>query len=229
MMKTKQIILLILFVIATGYAGQVQFITPMEINLGQVEAGSVIKDVIRFVNTGDEAVTIRQIRTSCGCTTSEIGNKIIVPGDTATVEFKLNTRGFQGKVHKSITIEFENPDLRPQTIRLLADCINYLDYYPSYLAFTRLHVNPDTLLRQEIRLTNHFNKAVTIQSVQNDMEILKVRWPKTPVQPGESALIEVILNPSIPFRKSSRLIIQTNQSDLEPVRIAVYVHIEEKE
>jgi hypothetical protein len=229
MVRTRQIISLIMLIMSSGYAAQVQFVTPMEINLGQVEAGSVIGDVIRFINTGEEDVTIRQIRTSCGCTTSEIEDKVIVPGDTATVEFKINTRGFQGQVHKSITIEFENPDLKPQTIRLLADCINYLDYNPSYLAFTQLHVNPDTLLRREVRLTNHFNKAITIKSIRNDMEILKVRWPKMPVQPGETVPIEVTLHPSMPFRKSSRLVIETDQPELEPVRIAVYVHIQEKE
>lgn len=216
-------------VITAGYAAQIQFITPVEMDLGRVEAGSVINDVIRFVNTGNEDVTIRQIRTSCGCTTSEIEDKIIAPGDTAEVEFSLNTRGFRGEVHKTITIEFENQDLKPQTIRLVADCINYLDYYPSYLAFTQLTVNPDTLIHREIRLTNHFNKPITIKSVRTDIKIIDIHWPKTPVQPEETALIDIILKPSVAIRQSSRLIIETDQPDLEPVRVAVYVHIKEKE
>ena len=228
-MRIRQIISAVFLVITAGYASQIQFITPMEMDLGRVEAGRVIKDVIRFVNTGQEDITIRQIRTSCGCTTSEVENKIIAPGDTAAVEFSLNTRGFRGEIHKTITIEFENQDLKPQSIRLLADCINYLDHYPSYLAFTQLIVNPDTLLHREIRLTNHFNKPITIKSVRTDIKIIDVHWPKTPVKPDESALIDVILKPSIPIRKSSRLTIETDQPDLEPVRIAVYVHIKEKE
>lgn len=64
----------------------------------------------RFVNVGDEPVMVKAVRTSCGCTTSKPGNKLIQPGDTSTVSATYNPTGRPGKFDKKIYVDMNtNP------------------------------------------------------------------------------------------------------------------------
>ncbi len=147
-------------VLASEY---VKFLTPVEIDFGEVPSGKVVEGKIQFVNTSDENVEIRELQVSCGCTAVEAVKRNYAPGDTATVNFKVNTRGFHGKVQKSITVEFENSNIPVQTVLIQIDCIDYLDCYPNYVTFTQIHVNADTTIEREVLLTNHYRETVTLK------------------------------------------------------------------
>ncbi|MEO0795781.1 MAG: DUF1573 domain-containing protein [Verrucomicrobiota bacterium] len=69
--------------------------------------------VFPFANEGSEPVTIRSIKTSCGCTTPKLDKKTYQPGEsgeiTATFEFGSRT-GHQSKIVTVITDE-EKPEV----------------------------------------------------------------------------------------------------------------------
>lgn len=222
-------IIVISFLLAaiSTYANEITFITPQEMDLGEVESGRVIKGVIQFVNSGKDTVTISQVRTSCGCTAAEVQQKNYAPGDTAAINFQVNTRGFKGKVHKSITIEFEKHDPSPQSVQLLLYCLDYLEYSPIYLTFTQIHVNQDTVINRDIAITNHYKKPVKIKSISTDLDVLKLHMKKRTIEPNETVRLEVSLKPLRPVRQASDLIITTDQPSIEPIHISAYVYVQE--
>ena len=59
----------------------------------------------KFVNTGDEDVTILSARASCGCTTPAYPREAIAPGDTAVITVAYNPAGRPGRFNKSVTVE----------------------------------------------------------------------------------------------------------------------------
>lgn len=208
-------------------AGEVTFLTPLEFDLGETESGRMIEDAILFVNTGADSIRIKQVKTSCGCTAVETGRKTFAPGDTASIPFKLNTRGFKGTVRKSITIFFENGNPGPKSVRLIVRCVNYVDYEPRYLTFARIQVNPDTLLKQQVQLINHYKKPIRIQSIHTETEIIKVCFHAETIEPGGVYSFEVVLKPDHVSRKSVRLEVEMDNPDIDPIRMPVYIHIHE--
>jgi len=57
-----------------------------------------------FENTGDEPVEIREIKTSCGCTTAELEKKVYAPGESGVIEGSFSIGNRQGKQQKTIRV-----------------------------------------------------------------------------------------------------------------------------
>ena len=67
------------------------------------EAGNA-KCTMSFVNTGDSAVIITNVRPSCGCTASEYPHDPIMPGDTARIAISFNPTGRPGHFSKEVYV-----------------------------------------------------------------------------------------------------------------------------
>lgn len=74
-------------------------------------------------NAGQQAVTITQGYTSCGCTTIYYDKaKAIAPGDSAKVMLRFNPRGKGGEFYESGTLVYGKKQKRLQ-LALKGDCI----------------------------------------------------------------------------------------------------------
>jgi hypothetical protein len=64
------------------------------VNLPDQVIGSIIMHTFQLHNHNDQPVFIKDINTSCGCTTlDEVRNKIIQPGETLNVQVRVDTNG----------------------------------------------------------------------------------------------------------------------------------------
>lgn len=68
------------------------------------EDDPVAPAVFRFVNTGDEDVTIVQASATCGCTTPTYDAAAIAPGDTGVVTVAFNPQGRPGRFSKHLYV-----------------------------------------------------------------------------------------------------------------------------
>ncbi len=57
-----------------------------------------------FVNTGNEALYLTNVRVSCGCTATDYTKEPIQPGSKGFVSASYNPAGRPGKFNKSITV-----------------------------------------------------------------------------------------------------------------------------
>ena len=60
--------------------------------------------VFRFSNKGTETIEIREVRTSCGCTTTALDKKVYEPGESGEIEAILNIGQRVGKQQKSVQV-----------------------------------------------------------------------------------------------------------------------------
>jgi hypothetical protein len=74
------------------------------VDIGVAREGEIVRYDARVRNTGSEPMVIRDIKTSCGCTTSSFDKQPIAPGATAAFSLQLNTRGMWGVQHKLVEI-----------------------------------------------------------------------------------------------------------------------------
>lgn len=89
--------------------------SPKVLDLGVIrQQDGVAKGKIKITNTGGQDLKIYSALSSCGCTTAEIKNKILAPGEgfDLPVEYDPNYfKGFlgQGEIEKKITILSNDP------------------------------------------------------------------------------------------------------------------------
>ena len=74
------------------------------VDIGTLRSGEVIKYDARLRNTGSEPLVIKNISTSCGCTSVEYEKQPIAPGAEGSFSFKFDSRGMWGVQRKLIDI-----------------------------------------------------------------------------------------------------------------------------
>lgn len=76
------------------------------------EDGGLVACKFRFVNTGDEPLTILSARASCGCAQPAYPRESVAPGDTGAVDVAFNPIGRPGRFSKKIYVESNAPTKR---------------------------------------------------------------------------------------------------------------------
>lgn len=71
---------------------------------GDINQGDVVSYVFKYENTGNEALVISDVRTSCGCTATNWSREPLAPGESGEIKVNFNSRGKLGVQNKVVTI-----------------------------------------------------------------------------------------------------------------------------
>lgn len=108
-MKKLSVLLLGLFVSVVAMSQAVVKFEENEYDFGKIyEKDGDVTHVFKFVNEGDSALIITNVRASCGCTTPSWTKTPIEPGKEGSIKVKYSTRNRPGKFSKSITVTTNN-------------------------------------------------------------------------------------------------------------------------
>jgi uncharacterized cupredoxin-like copper-binding protein len=94
--------------------GPIMYFKDTQHDFGTVQEGDVVNYTFNFVNKGNAELKIRDIKTSCGCTTALVSGNLVEPGKEGTLKVALDTKHRVGKMSRRITIysnDATNPDL----------------------------------------------------------------------------------------------------------------------
>jgi len=111
---------------------------------GQVLEGQIVTHTFTLSNSGDAPLTITNVSSSCGCTTTSLAKNVLAPGESVPLEVRFNSRGFGGQtttkvVHIDYT-SYTDPSkrrldltlaatvLRPQAYDLMAGDLDGIFY-----------------------------------------------------------------------------------------------------
>ncbi|MEW5846895.1 MAG: DUF1573 domain-containing protein [Bacteroidota bacterium] len=89
---------------------------------GTVHSGELVKHSFRFKNTGNIPLVVKDVIPSCGCTKVDVSQKILKPGDEATVEVVFDSKGWFGSQYKAVTLR-TNGVIREKSVTLKANVI----------------------------------------------------------------------------------------------------------
>lgn len=78
-------------------------------DFGQVKAGEVLKHDFIFKNESDKTLTIKDVKTSCGCTVSEVKQKTLLPNETTLIVVQFDSEGFSGAVQQYVYVHTDSP------------------------------------------------------------------------------------------------------------------------
>ena len=85
-------------------------------DFGEVIQGELIKVRFELKNTGEVPLKIFEAKPSCGCTLADYSKEAVEPGKSAWVEAEVDSKGFYGKISKTVTIM---ANTQPTSIPLL--------------------------------------------------------------------------------------------------------------
>ncbi|HSD63319.1 MAG TPA: DUF1573 domain-containing protein, partial [Ignavibacteriaceae bacterium] len=68
------------------------YFTETQHDFGTVQEGQVVDYTFNFVNKGETALQIRDVKTSCGCTAALVSKNTIEPGKEGTIKVELDTK-----------------------------------------------------------------------------------------------------------------------------------------
>lgn len=225
----KKIILLTLIISLLGFyslsaAAKIKFKETTK-DFGEVESGKVVDLAFEFENSGDALLVIKGINSSCGCTVAQLDKKEYKPGEKGVLPVKFNTRGYNGKVSKTITIN-TNDEATPHVTLTAAGTVALKD-------FATIELESDQINFEKVPLGKENSKKITFRNGGTiDLRVIEVthspdiipEFDKKNVGPRGQGELTVRFKAMQAGRFTSFLKIRTN--DLNQVMVIVRIAAE---
>ena len=80
------------------------FFPETQHNFGIVNEGQKVSYSFSFENKGTNNLTIKDVKTSCGCTAAVVSNNTLKPGEIGSIKVEFDTKNRTGRNSKSITV-----------------------------------------------------------------------------------------------------------------------------
>ena len=188
-------------------AGQSAIWLEREHDFGVIEeSGGKVACTMQMVNIADTAISIIEVRSSCGCTAARYPKQPIAPGDTATITLVFNPNGRPGTFAKSVAVRLSSPPLRTSlTVRgtVRASESTLTRRYPTIAGPLRLsnHILPIG----EVSAESSHNAILSAYNASSDTirleapdapKPLSVQFSKTLLPPGNECHITVTFDAS---------------------------------
>lgn len=84
-------------------------------DFGKAKEGDILAHTFTLKNEYSKVLNIKNVTSTCGCTTSVVKKTTLTPGETTDIEVKFNTKGYSGLTQKYIyvnTDDLDNPMIR---------------------------------------------------------------------------------------------------------------------
>lgn len=98
-------------------SGPVMQFIDLVVDYGTIEQDSDPLRIAKFTNTGTEPLVIKSARGSCGCTVPTYPKEPIMPGESAEIEIRYDTKRL-GKINKTVTIT-TNETGQPHVLKVI--------------------------------------------------------------------------------------------------------------
>lgn len=90
-------------------------------NFGNIKGGEVYDFSVSVINAGKANLTIKKIKSSCGCTAALMSEKLIAPQKKAELNIKFDTKNLSGQVARTVTLFTNDPVNPTRVITLIAN------------------------------------------------------------------------------------------------------------
>lgn len=212
------------------------------------EDGGKVSCTMRLVNTTDSALSIIEVRSSCGCTAVHYPKQPIEPGDTASLTLVFNPRGRPGRFSKGVAVRLSSQPSRTSlivegTVRASDATLNRR--FPTLAGPLRLsnHLLPlGEVAKDSSRngiLTAYNASTDTLSLASIDVAApLSVHFTPATLPPGEECRIMVTFDASkcndcmgvteIPLRVSATPVNPTESSTMSVARVTVVANVRER-
>lgn len=90
-----------------------------------------------FRNAGTAPITIKSLRSSCGCTTARLEKKTYAPGEKGEVTLRFSFGDRMGLYHKAVTVSTDEKSSEPQVLDLIVHIHDPVTFAPALVWWRR--------------------------------------------------------------------------------------------
>lgn len=194
------------------------------VDWGEVGGGE-LKHALKIVNVGGDTLHIVEVKPSCGCTTAPLDKKMLLAGDTATINLTMDVAGRSGETTKTLNITTNDSTSPVTTVHLKANVVQEVKIEPTYFHID--DVEPGKEGSGSIVLRNVGKSAVTIEPpTEEDVPLMAVRFdmlkPVT-LQPNDSLVVKVFATPLNAGASMAHYIFKTNSKLTPQIKVPLSV------
>ena len=186
------------------------------VNIGDVKGQLPIEHTFRFVNLTPKTWTIRDVKTSCSCTTAALSQSRIPPGGSGSITVKIDPAFIQNKFEKYAFLWIEQI---PQPIKLTVTGIldPVISVSPMNIDFRK--VQQDSNSSKTVTISNNLNQPVKITAISASSPFIRY-WIQTQEIKSRTLLTVAIKNPPL-GEFNETLKIQTSIHSRPPIVINI--------
>ncbi len=107
-------------------------------DFGSVPRGPAVAHPFRITNRAKQAVHIGSIRVSCGCTTAQVLQNDLTPGQSTVLLVQMDTTRFVGAKSVTIYVAFDQPQWEEARIWVQANARDDVSLKPDSMAFGQI-------------------------------------------------------------------------------------------
>jgi hypothetical protein len=100
---------LIALTAAVAQAGPIVKIEPNYLDFGVMKQHESRSAEVIISNVGDQPLKIREVKASCGCTTTALAKDLLQPGESVPLQIDFSSKSFSGKQTKVVEIYTDDP------------------------------------------------------------------------------------------------------------------------
>jgi hypothetical protein len=172
-----------------------------------------------FVNAGQTAIKIVNVRTSCGCTTAALAKDKYAPSEAGDIEARFSFGSHTGRQEKTITVTTSDAPDRPTYLRLVVDIPQAVILQPEFVLW-KIGEPVDT---KKFRVAIGEGFSARLLGVETDNP--DIRFEVKPITPGKE--LEVSVTPNDTKRpQSGTLLIKTDYPPENPQTYYEYIRVQ---
>lgn len=230
-MKRLFIMILVpLLTVALAATAKITF-EKTELDFGELESGKVVDMEYKFKNTGDENLIIKNISSSCGCTVTKVDKKEYKPGEDGIIPVKFFSRGYNGKITKTITVSTNDPENVYTRLKVMGNVVLKDFAQWEILGNDRLDFSEVTLgerYTEKIKFKNTGTIDLRIIEVTHAPEI-SPEFNKKTLAPDEEGEVSIVFKPMQVGRFAAFMRVRTNAYKQRSVIIKISADIKGNE
>ena len=202
-----------------------------DLDFGELESGKVVDMEYKFKNTGDETLIIKNISSSCGCTVTKVEKKEYKPGEEGTIPVKFFSRGYNGKITKTITVATNDPENVYTRLKVMGNVV--LKDFAQWEI-----IGADRLDFKEVTMGQKYTETIKFKNTGTiDLRIIEVthapeispEFNKKVLAPDEEGEVSIVFKPMQAGRFAAFMRIRTNAYKQRSVIIKINADIKGNE
>jgi len=196
-------------------------------DVGTVAQGDVVEVDFSIVNEGTDALQVKAVRPTCGCTVADY-DKEVAAGGTGAIKAKLDTKDFSGPISKSILIMTNDPREPTVSVVIKADVRPYVEVLPRPLIrFNAVQSEPMT--QKVVVVPTENDRAFAVTGITPSVPFLKASSRKlsgdelVAGKPDTQYEVSLALADDAPVGPvSANLLITTDHPKAKEINVKVY-------
>lgn len=196
---------------------QVQ-VSETSYDVGQMYENEKITHIYEFKNIGKAILKVHKAKTFCNCTTPEVLNKEVAPGETGSVKVVLDASKLKerGKITRSLTIWTNDPKNPEVTFQIVAEILSEVDVSPKFLNFGE--INNRKPVTRKLVVTFASQKVLKILKIESSSKNIKIKaLPMKNVNKILVCEIEVTIDKNLPPGRLAEYVTIFTDSQINPV------------